>query len=457
MRNLVKNRGHLWLTLAMMAAYCCVVTCISSFLFALILGHCDWTQSLLLFIGGLFCCAGGYCCRQIAQQGKKAAISLLIGIMVVILACIFMYFLFYWNHTSVIAAVCALLFLIMGWIVQKTSFSKLSSSLMIMVCLGIHLAVYFFSYLITRLMEHLIVYQFPFQTYIFLIFPIILILLLFRNQTNSDELMKYGKKHISKTASSSRMSITFTIAVVIFIVFLYFLRTPILWVLSFIGSYLKYGLSLFLQWFFQLVSSDENPEWINDPIQQPPTQGPEMKVWMTILGWLLIAAVTIGLLYLLIRCFPSIRELWKKLLKSIKQKVFRKPSIKKAANEYFYDNITDIDRNSYEELLPNHFKRWGSFTRAYRKAKDPVRQIRLCYGYILELLKKTSAPPLESDTPLEIAYKVSKRKGVNQKVDLSEITSIYSDVRYAEVLPTQQDSGEMFEQVKMISKKLKNK
>ena len=133
MRNLVKNRGHLWLTLAMMAAYCCVVTCISSFLFALILGHCDWTQSLLLFIGGLFCCAGGYCCRQIAQQGKKAVISLLIAIMVVILACIFMYFLFYWNHTSVIAAVCALLFLIMGWIVQKTSFSKLSSSLMIMV------------------------------------------------------------------------------------------------------------------------------------------------------------------------------------------------------------------------------------------------------------------------------------------------------------------------------------
>ncbi len=58
--------------LAMMAAYCCLLTSVSSFLFSIILGNCYRTESLLLFAGGMICCVGGYFCGELTQDKKTA-------------------------------------------------------------------------------------------------------------------------------------------------------------------------------------------------------------------------------------------------------------------------------------------------------------------------------------------------------------------------------------------------
>lgn len=455
MTKLLKPGKNIWLTLAMMTAYCCVLTCVSSFLFALILGNCYKTESLLLFVGGMLCCIAGYLTRLCAQKEKLVLTigSICIGIA---FGVILMYLLFIWSQASMIAVFCSFLYLIAGWLIQKTPFSKLSSSIMIIVCIGIHIAVYFFSYLIARLLKHLIFYQFPYQTYIFLIFPMILILLLFRNQSNLDELMTYGRKHIAKNATNNKMSVSFTVAVVLLVFLLYCLGGPVLSLLSFIGSYLKYGLDSFLQWFFELISSDRDPDWIPDPVADPPTPG-KPELWMMIAMGFIVAIIVFIIAIMLIRCFPTVYQAICEWLHAFKKKFSKFGTVKKTENKYFYDNITDIDKDLHTSLTFSHLKRWGSFSRAYRHEKDPVQQIRLCYAYTLGLLRSTEDPPLDSDTPLEILHKMLQKKGIRQKVDLSNITRIYSDVRYAELSPTKENNAKMFAEVKAIYKRLKMK
>ncbi len=451
----LKNAKKWGFVLAMMAAYCCVLTSVSSFLFSIILGNCYKTESLLLFVGGMGCCAGGYFSSQLTQN-KKMAARIVCYAGTVIAGVLFMYFLFIWSQSSSIAAFCALLFLAMGWLIQKSSFSKLSSNIAIVVCLAVNIAVYFFSYLITKLLKHLVFYQFPYQTYIFLIFPMLLILLLFRNQSNLDELMTYGRKHIAKSSSNNSMSVTFTIGVVGIIFLLYLVSGPAVSLITFVGSYLKYGLDLFLQWFFKLVSSDRDPPWEpDDPAAL--REGPPAEPWMMVVMGILLAAIAIVMLIVLINSFPAIREAIVSWWRNLKKKLFKGKVVSKTENEYFYDNITDIDRDTHTGTQGAHFKRWGTFARAYRHTKDPVEQIRLCYGYVLHLLRETDEPPLDSDTPLEILHKMLQKKGVRQKVDLSGITTIYSDVRYAMLVPDMGKNEQMFSEVKAISKRLKLK
>ncbi len=399
--------------LAMMAAYCCLLTSVSSFLFSIILGNCYRTESLLLFAGGMICCVGGYFCGELTQD-KKTAVKTVCYVGTAILGALFLYVLFIWSQSSSIAAFCALLFLAMGWLIQKSSFSKLSSNIAIITCLAVNIVIYFLSYLITRLLKHLVFYQFPYQTYIFLIFPMLLILLLFRNQSNLDELMTYGRKHIAKSSSNNSMSVTFTIGVVSIIFLLYLISGPAVSLITYIGSYLKYGLDLFLQWFFELVSSDREPPFIPDELASPP-EGPPTELWMMIVMGVLLGAIAVVMLIVLINSFPAVREAIVEWWRNLKKKLFKGKAVSKTENEYFFDNITDIDRDMHANLQSAYFKRWGVFAKAYRRTKDPVEQIRLCYAYVLYLLRETDEPPLDSDTPLEILHKYFDKRLIYQK------------------------------------------
>lgn len=458
-----KEKYHTWkrhgLILALLFAYSCVVTCVTSFLFTLASGSCTIPETLLMLFSGIFCSYLGYFCRLQVQKRRKKIFSVgIIAATGLFLSCALMLLLFLWSGAYLVCAICAAFYFICGWVIQKSSFSRLSSTLMIFVCLGIHAAIYFLSYLVNHLMSHLFTCQFSFNTYILLIFPVILTLLLFRNQSNLDELMTYGRKHIAKNASNNRMSILFTIGTFVVILLLYFLWNPVLQLLFYVGNVIKYGISKILQWFFGMISS-------NVVVQDQPSELPKLMEGQEnlLLKFVFIGILAIIFLVLFIKLFPGLYEGIKNwlrhLLSRLKSRFSKLGSLKKGDSEYYFDNVTDIDlseRKAVKRSLTGT-QRWGKFARQYRHTKDPVEQIRLCYAYTLGLLRESSTPPLKCDTPLEILHKMLEQQTCKQKVDLSVITQIYSDVRYAELTPDKEKNDRMFSQVKQLSKQLKAK
>lgn len=458
-KNFFENWKKLGLVFAILFAYTCVVTCISIFLFTLAFGNCVLLEITLLLAGGVLCCLVGYLSRIQAQKMNQRIKSIGIGAAGLALCIVFMEILFLWSDAWLISTVCAVLYFMTGWFLQKFSFSKLSSTLMILICLGTHGAVYFLSYFVSRLLKHLLTCQFPFDAYVLLIFPMILILLLFRNQSNLDELMTYGRKHIAKTSSNNRMSILFTVGIVGVIMLLYLLWNPALQIFAYLGNVIKYGVSVFLQWFFKLISSDEAPPAApNDPLKLP--EGGESN---SILQIFFLSFALFIFLLLFIKLFPGLFEKFRDWLHSLcsrlKLHFFGKRPIKKDYSTYYYDNISDIERAERKNLEHSFFssRRWGKFARKYYRTKDPVEQIRLCYAYALDLLRTTDAPPLKSDTPLEILHKTLEKKTRVPQPDLSEITQIYSDIRYAELKPDKEKNDHMFSCLKHLSKQLNTK
>lgn len=136
----------------------------------------------------------------------------------------------------------------------------------------------------------------------------------------------------------------------------------------------------------------------------------------------------------------SIRSFFKTLLQKIKKLVKRSDYdyllARKVSVIEYEDEIEKISMVSKVKLY-SLINKSTSKRRSLKKYKDPVKQVREGYAYLIESLAAKKIHIKKSNTPSEIYCETKQIKGFDEQFET--ITRMYEKVRYQDALPSDQD------------------
>lgn len=136
----------------------------------------------------------------------------------------------------------------------------------------------------------------------------------------------------------------------------------------------------------------------------------------------------------------STRSFFESLLQKIKKLVKRSDynsHITRKVSVIEYED--DIEKISMASKVKQYSLKNKSISkrRSLKKYKDPVKQVREGYAYLIESLATKKINIKKSNTPSEIYYETKQIKGFDEQFET--ITRMYEKVRYQDTLPSDQD------------------
>ena len=221
----------------------------------------------------------------------------------------------------------------------------------------------------------------------------------------------------------------------------------------FIERYAEQLFAAILAWLFtDREAEQQTAEAPAAPMQPIMEMGPEQepsKFWLlleTIVKWLAISAIVVGVIFLLIyavkKLLPAIKKLLAHLLKL--------KSLQSSADKGYTDIIEDIKHERHKEKQQRKHRRPASPVKKWGRL-SPAEKVRALYRSVIEHGLRSGKPLAQHLTAKESIALLKQEEAVSSQM-YDQLLDRYNDVRYGELEPSEAEVEQLRTQVENASK-----